>query len=375
MGLALLYLAVVLLVVSPWLAKNAAFTGNPVFPFGYQWLGGRDWSAELDSKWYAGNYHAAEADSAGNFFAATWNRLIWPRHPWGSTAIALFAALALVRWRDRRMRWLWALVALWTLLWYFGTHRVDRFWLPMAGAAAALAGCGFEVFQPDRERKPWARAAGAVLTALLFAGIAWQFYVVAINCCSPSIAPRNYDLLTGNRTFLAKHYELTRLIECRERLRPAGEPAGRRLMLVGEARTLYLPATTVSSTVFNRETFTATVVDARRPELAREGLEKANIGEIFVNWFEVGRLRWSYALPGADGKLVPGLPEFSPADFTRLEEAGVLVRLSDSDPSAGPGFPQAPDPVRGLTDREVMDLPGGRIAALYGVRLREKPQR
>jgi hypothetical protein len=379
-GAALLAPAVVLVVVSPWFIKNVAFTGNPVFPFAYKWFGGRDWSDELDWKWYAGNYHAAGADRAGNFFVAAWERVVWPRRPWGSAAMALFAGLALARRRDRRVVWLWALVILWTALWYFATHRVDRFWLPFAGIAAALAGSGFSLFVPsplegEGERTRGRRAAAGVLTALLFVAVAWQFFVVAINFCSPDNAPQNYDLLTGNRAFLAKRYELTRLIECRERARRGTEPSqGGLLLLVGEARTLYLPPTTISSTVFNREAFTATVGDPRRPDLAREGLEKAGIAEIFVNWFEVGRLRASYALPGRDGKRIGGFPPLSPADFARLEDARVLERLSDSNPSAPrPCFPKAPPRVRGLTDLDVRDLPDGRIAVLYGVNRRGAP--
>jgi len=38
---------------SPWLAKAAWYTGNPVYPFLYGWFGGPDWSAALAEQWAA----------------------------------------------------------------------------------------------------------------------------------------------------------------------------------------------------------------------------------------------------------------------------------------------------------------------------------
>ena len=48
--------------VSPWLIRNAAFTGNPVYPFAYEWLGGKDWSAEQATRWDVA--HRVPADRA-----------------------------------------------------------------------------------------------------------------------------------------------------------------------------------------------------------------------------------------------------------------------------------------------------------------------
>ena len=51
----LVFTAGVLLTIGPWLLKNLAETGNPVYPLLYSVFGGRDWDAELNAKWKAGH--------------------------------------------------------------------------------------------------------------------------------------------------------------------------------------------------------------------------------------------------------------------------------------------------------------------------------
>ncbi len=368
---ALLYAAVVLVVVGPWFAKNYAFTGNPVFPFAYKYFGGRDWSPELDWKWYAGNFKAAQADQAGNLFVATWERLIWPKHQHGSAAIALFALFALAAWRDNRVRWLWALLALWTLLWYFGTHRVDRFWLPFAGIAAALAGCAFVRLAPspprpaplpgeEGTRRKGGRAMSAVLTALLFVGLGWQLYVNGLIFSAH--AAGNYDLLKGNERFLEKHYPLYPLVW--EQKFAVDKPgAFRRLVMVGEAQTLYLGTDVRCSTVFNEEVFTKIVGDVRDSRLVARGLRGAGIDEVFVNWLEVARLRETYRLKDREGRSRPGLPDLSPLVFKRLVDQQVMGGPAIW--KLGVEYPKAKRSLPGFSPEETAALPDGRIAATY----------
>ena len=364
-GTGLLYVLIVALVVSPWLVKNAAFTGNPAFPFLYRVFGGRDWSAELDEKWIAGQLQAADTAGAGNIFRATWQRVI--AEPTGSFAIAGLAALALLSLRERAVRRLFAFLFLWTLFWYFGTHRVGRFWLPMAGVAAVLAARGFEIFRPvpDEEGKtngavkPWRRVAGWVLSAGLLAALVWQTTfdtVIFIHNAAGS-----YNLETGNHWYLGRRgrYDLFPLILFDQQALAVAHGEPYRLMLVGEARSLYLGPHTYASTVFNREVFTSTARDLRDPAAVRDRLRRAGVTHVFVNWFEVGRLRATYAWKDKDGVTHPGFPPLSPRDFKTLVDAGVLT-------TAG-GFAPTLPTVRGLTPEEIADLPDGNLCVLYVV--------
>jgi len=365
-GAGLLYALIVALVVSPWLVKNAAFTGNPMFPFLYRVFGGRDWSAELDEKWIAGQLQAADTAGAGNLFRATWERVI--AEPTGSLAIAALAALALLALRERTVRWLFLFLVLWTLFWYFGTHRVGRFWLPMTGVAAVLAARGFELFRPPLSEggrttgaaKPWRRVAGWVLSAGLVGVLAWQTTLDTVLVIGN--AAGSYDLQTGNNRYLGRRgrYDLFPLILFdRQALAAAhGEPY--HLLLVGEARSLYLGPNTSCSTVLNREVFTSTVGDLRDPAAVRDRLRRAGITHVFVNWFEIGRLRATYAWKDKAGVTHPGVPPVSPRDFNRLVDAGVLTSVG--------GFAPTLPKVRGLTPEEIADLPGGNLCTVYVVR-------
>jgi hypothetical protein len=72
-------------VASPCYLRNAAETGNPIFPFGYGLFGGRNWSAEaargLDA--YYDAYRESEAAKRhGHAYGSAWQTL---RFPWDLT--------------------------------------------------------------------------------------------------------------------------------------------------------------------------------------------------------------------------------------------------------------------------------------------------
>ncbi len=65
------------------------------------------------------------------------------RSDWQSPLYLALAPLALLRPGSRRpARLLWLFVAYLFLTWWFATHRLDRFWLPILPALAILAGLG-----------------------------------------------------------------------------------------------------------------------------------------------------------------------------------------------------------------------------------------
>lgn len=76
---------VALVVASPCYLRNAAATGNPIFPFGYSVFGGRNWSAEaargLDQ--YYAAYRETYAHKRGGGAYGTWREAL--RFPWDAT--------------------------------------------------------------------------------------------------------------------------------------------------------------------------------------------------------------------------------------------------------------------------------------------------
>ena len=346
LGAGLLCVAVMGAAASPWFVKNLVFTGNPTYPFFHSVFGGRDWSAELDAKWIAGQKQAAGTARYKDIVRAMWAEVL--AHKYGSLATAVFLVLGLGALRERPVRWLAAFVALWTLMWYVFTHRVGRFWLPMTPCAVVLAARGFSLF-----RSRWASRA---LAAVLVGALSWQAFVDTV-VWSGNVAG-NYDLRTGNGEFLARRRGrgFWRLVGFARTLEPT-----QRMMLVGEAQTLYLPPNVSCSTVFDREIFTSTVGDVTDADAVREGLRRAGVTHLFVNWAEVGRLRETYTWTDADGRTHPGFPPLSPRDFERLVRAGVLAEREDlrwGTPLTG---------VRGLSADDLTALPGGKVCVVYEV--------
>ncbi len=72
-------------VASPCYVRNAAETGNPIYPFGYALFGGRDWSADaargLDA-YYEAYRDSAAARRDGHAYTSAWQAL---RFPWDVT--------------------------------------------------------------------------------------------------------------------------------------------------------------------------------------------------------------------------------------------------------------------------------------------------
>ncbi|MCC6850544.1 MAG: glycosyltransferase family 39 protein [Deltaproteobacteria bacterium] len=76
---------VAMVVASPCYLRNAAATGNPIFPFGYGVFGGRNWSAAaargLDD--YYAAYRQAHAEKRGGGAYGSWRETL--RFPWDAT--------------------------------------------------------------------------------------------------------------------------------------------------------------------------------------------------------------------------------------------------------------------------------------------------
>ena len=97
---------------------------------------------------------------------AFWSSLVdvAGRSDWQSPLYVAFAPLALALARSRRfVLALGGYSAYLFLTWWFLTHRLDRFWLPLLPFLAILAGLGADWSQAW----PWRSSAGLVLTLAL----------------------------------------------------------------------------------------------------------------------------------------------------------------------------------------------------------------
>jgi hypothetical protein len=130
-------------VFAPWLIRNAAWRGNPVFPEATSIFGKAHWSDTQAERWKRAN-HLPRADQQ-NLPArlhAGWDQVLGdPRFAFA--LIPLGIAAACVR-RDRESIALIALVLVQAILWLFFTHLQSRFFvLSIPICAMLIAGVRF----------------------------------------------------------------------------------------------------------------------------------------------------------------------------------------------------------------------------------------
>jgi hypothetical protein len=173
--------AIAALVASPCYLRNAAATGNPIFPFGYGVFGGEHWSAEaargLDA--YYAAYREAQAARRGASAYGSWREAL--RFPWDLTMAPqsfeevgrsaydigpfLLAFAPGVVWL-RRARWAWTLTALATA---YGATIVLGMWAHPRYVHPALPLLALVAVRATDALRSWGPAASRAVTALLAA--------------------------------------------------------------------------------------------------------------------------------------------------------------------------------------------------------------
>jgi hypothetical protein len=303
------------LTCGPWLAKNAAMTGNPLFPLLYRLLDGRNWTPEKNEKWEWGHrvpllvaaglqrppqgasHHALDPQTSISFRRLKENLIdVTARADWQSPLVFGLAPLALL-FADRRRQAvvLWLFVGFLFLQWWLLTHRLDRFWVPLLPIASVLAGAG-AVWSDNVH---WRRAVAVIAVACVF----YNFSYSATQLC-------------GNNQYAARlrprHDPINPIVNWLN----ANLPNEAKILAVGAADLFHLDRQLVYNTVFDDCIFEQWVEDRSR---ARENLVRHGITHVYVAWNEIER----YRQPGSYG-----YTEFvQPEVFRELERMGILRRV------------------------------------------------
>lgn len=302
----------VLLTFGPWLLKNLVETGNPVYPLLYSIFGGVDWDAELQLKFQKG--HSTKPDEFWNLWLQTWAMVI--ENDWQSPMLFSLAPLAWLRPRTRGLWWLAVDALLILAAWFFLTHRIDRFWVPVIPVLAALAGIGlWNLLQLSQRETP-------ALTALLRAPalgmcllvVTYHFAFITTALCGTN------SYLTDLPT-VAKQ-STTYSIALLESL-PLSTDS--KVLMVGEAEVFNAHFPLVYNTVFDfslLEQQTSRKLANGKWELLpaadiRRTWSEQQLTHVFVNWQEVLRYRTTYEYTNF----------VSPARMRELVDLGLLREL------------------------------------------------
>lgn len=287
--LPLVFLLAATLSCGPWYAKNAALTGNPVYPLAGTLLDGATRTPERIAQWE--RVHSPQPEDEGEIF--TLRQLVGHVRTLTVTGLYLspvlwpLAVLGACLGRPRRLAWILAgLVLLLVVAWWLFTHRLERFWLPGWPLVAMLAGLAATAIT------------GTAWRSMLLAAVAVAVVVGTLLVASPVIGDNRFCVaLEDLRLDLPKSDQAGRLNPAHAWL---NQHARRGTLSVGDAAVFDLERPVIYGTCFDAcpfEELTSADVgalaagDKQAAERLRMRLDSLGIDYVYVHWGEIARYR------------------------------------------------------------------------------------
>ena len=320
-----LFAVAALATFSPWLIKNAVFTGNPVFPLASSVFDAypSGWGPPEAAHFEECHRPLPSQRTLVGRLRELWRQVI--ANEFNLFGVITLAApwLLLIAWFDRRRRsdggdrsnataLLTCVLLVQLLAWLFGTHLYARFAIVLVLPLALMS-------------------AGA----LAYASLRFGSWVVAslmvigtvLNLIPIGRLYRDHFYTDGARAALEGGIELfTRGPDTDYARQPLPYinrdlPADARILMLGDARAFYFHRHVDYCVVFNRNPFVEAIRANPDPAAIIGWLQERGYTHVLVNWLEIERLRRSaYGFPA----------EVNPDLFTQLASAGLRkVRTFD----------------------------------------------
>lgn len=292
----LIFALLALVSFSPWLIRNMALTGNPVFPLVNRVFDAspEGWGPEQTDRWERGHQPGESERTIVGRLQALWRHVPADGLQRFGPAILLLGLVGLLgRKRDRTDLILVVILSLQLVVWLFATHLYARFAVVFLIPLTLLAGRG--VMDGGRRAN--------LLISVLCVGACWNFYFAAKLVGSEgALGGPGSSFYDGDQP----GYEYFKLVN--DEL-----PGYAKILLVGEARAFYFRRPVSYNVVFNRNPFAQVVRTSRSERQILDWLADEGYTHVLVNWLEIQRLRTSYGFPA----------EIDEALFERLALAGL----------------------------------------------------
>lgn len=299
---------------SPWLIKNAAYTGNPVFPVARSIFPERAgvWTDEAAARWHAGHLPAPEWRSLGGRLSRFGSEIVGAEL-FGSVMVlgaGAWLVLALRR-RTARAAPKQSLIAMGLIIagtatwWLFASHLYGRFAVTLVPVAALAIGIAVD-------RMTLQSRVATVAALAVAAGNLW----ITFNFCQRdglfAVAPlpaadRLAWFREGQWPGTAHVPAINNVCE-----------AGGRVLMVAEVRSFYLSPCADYTVIFNRSAFAEAAAGISPREISRWLIDH-HYSHVYVGWAE-----WSRLASSRYG-FWPGL---SPQKFAEMLDAGVLQAVN-----------------------------------------------
>jgi len=286
-----------LVLMSPWLIRNAVYTGNPVFPLATDVFGAGHWTAEQVARWDAGHAPAPWADKLSllgpPFLSAQGFGPFVSLMTLAAIPFVVAPAIPFVVARGRRgdpTDWICiGILAVQVLVWALATHMPARFLAPSAIPLCILAGglCSQIARRAQPDGPPTRRfipiLGVAVIVAAGFAMTA-DLYLAEQNAAA------------GGRGLSDLHGQYPEDMARMRRSNPihAQLTPGSRLLMVGDAMAFNYPRGTLYATAWEADLLVRITQETTDPREIVRRLRAAGVTHLLVNWSEIDRLQRTY---------------------------------------------------------------------------------
>ncbi|MEM7625915.1 MAG: hypothetical protein AAF333_09820 [Planctomycetota bacterium] len=336
----------------PYLARNAAWTGNPVFPFAQSTLGESHWDEARAQRWNAA--HMPDAPW-GERLSSTWRQAIGnagygaiggsPTPP-ESRNIARFrtesgvpvfwlAALGGLTYglTQKRLRWLSGValvVLLWQFVWWLTlTHLQSRFLIVGVVPLVAAVGLLLEALTrlPGRGGCTGPGLGAAVMGILLSAGALTVTWSQAVPLTLPggrSIPAPLWFITDGLPSPYGRGTMPSPTLN--------GLPADARVMVVGNNQSLfYFERDLIYASAFDESPLTPILRQADTPDVVAAALRSRGVTHLWIGYSEIDRLHATYGFDAevtAEGvaRVVRGWNHLTPPGPSELVEVPAAPR-------------------------------------------------
>ncbi len=264
---------------SPWLVKNLAMTGNPVFPLANQVFQAAPpgWGAEESDRWARGHRVAEEESDAGSRLRTAWTYLVADHYQRVGPLLLLVGPLGLFR-RPRAATdaILGGMVFLQLFVWIGLTHLFARFAVILLVPLSLLAGRVWTAQASTQRKRVLVGCVilGACFNAYFAVLLQWEEGVTAV----PAAAVYEGKI---------PGFEMLGTVN--------GELSDRaKVLLVGEAQPFYFARPVDYCIAFNRNPFLQTLRESSDPDTVLAWLRSRNYTHLLVHWDEVNRISGTY---------------------------------------------------------------------------------
>ncbi|MBN1257296.1 MAG: hypothetical protein JXA52_06280 [Planctomycetes bacterium] len=294
----------VLVSFGPWLVKNYIQTGNPVYPIWNQAFGVEDWNETLEQRFVVA-HRASDCSPAAAKTAAS---AILSGHSLMPLGL-LFLGLCLLpralkiksseateaesrkHSEDQDLLSLW-LILVWTviivLLWFFFTHRLERFLFPAHVLAAVLGGWGWL-----RLYRLTGRVVALISLQAFFLLVTTAIFITSyfFPLAGNEKAPTGMALAWGSAPPEAM-LQYIRSWRTGRVLQQHAIPG--KALLLGEITGYWLPNSAEGAVVFSQHQLEETLAESNTPEDLAGNLQSRGYTHLVISWPELARLHATY---------------------------------------------------------------------------------